>query len=101
MIRVETGPELAEWGGDNEGDAHVDHATPQTGRQGLRVPSEKIHDECPAETGKGRPGIVGDLGAGFGGDEGGERVHVRFDGEFGEGEHNAGEDIDDNLNWGV
>jgi hypothetical protein len=28
-------------------------------------------------------------------------VHVRFDGQFGEGEHNAGEDINDNLDWGV
>jgi hypothetical protein len=99
MIGEGTGPKLAEWGGDNKGDAHVDHATPQTGRQSLRVPSEKIHDECPAQTGKCRPGIVGDLGAGFGGDEGGERVHVRFDGQFGEGEHNASEDINDNLDW--
>ena len=88
-----------EWGGDNEGNAHVDHATPQTGCQGFWVPPEKIHDEGPAQTGKDRPGIVGDLGAGFGGDEGGEWVHIGLDGEFGEGEHNASEDIDDNLGW--
>lgn len=98
MIGEETGPELAKWGGDNQGDAHVDHATPQTGRQGLGVPPEEVHDKRPGQTGKGRPGIVGDRGAGFGGDEGGERVHVGLDGEFREGEHHASEDVDDNLN---
>jgi hypothetical protein len=37
------------------------------------------------------------LGASFRGDEGREWVHVGFDGEFREGEHNAGENINDNL----
>lgn len=76
---------------------HVNHAAPQTRYQGVRVPAENVHDESPAQTGEDGPGVVGDLGAGFGADEGGERVHVGLDGEFGEGEHHACEHVDDDL----
>lgn len=78
-------------------DLHVDHATPQTRHQCLRVPAENVHDKRPGHTGEYRPGIVGNLGAGLGRDEGGEGVHARLDGEFAERQHRARENVDDNL----
>lgn len=64
---------------------HVDHATPQTRHQGLGVPAENVHDHSPGHTGEDGPGMVGDLGASLSAEEGGEGVHVGFDGKFGEG----------------
>lgn len=78
-------------------DIHIDHTTPQARRQGLRVPSENIHDKGPAAAGECGPGVIVNLGPGFGGEERGEGVHVGFDSEFAEGQHHASEDVDDNL----
>ena len=61
------------------------------------MPAENVHDKSPAETGKSRPRMVGDLSTSFGGDKRREGVHVRLDGEFGERKRHTGEDINDNL----
>ena len=45
-------------------------------RQGYQGTSGNVHDEGPGHAGEDGPCVVGDCGAGFGGDEGGERVHV-------------------------
>lgn len=73
------------------------HTAPQTRGKGIRVPAENVHDGGPGHAGEDGPCVVGDCGAGFGSDEGGEGVHVGLDGELGEGEHHAREDVDDDL----
>lgn len=83
--------------GGYRGNLHVYHAAPQTRYQGIGVPAEDVHDEGPSHAGEDGPCVIGDLGAGFRGDEGGERMHVGLDGEFGEGEHHTREDVDDDL----
>lgn len=78
-------------------DIHVDHATAQTGLQGIRVPSENVHNECPSETGKCGPGVLVHLCLGLRGDQRREGVRVRLKSNFREGNHHASEDVDDNL----
>lgn len=64
------------------------------------MPAEDVHDKSPAETCKDRPCIVANLGTSFWCDKGGERVHVRFNGEFGERKSHTSEDVNDNLTIG-
>lgn len=78
-------------------DIHVDHATAQAGLQGIRVPPENVHDECPSEAGKSGPSVLVHLCLGLRGNQRREGVRVRLKSNFREGDHNASEDVDNNL----
>lgn len=61
------------------------------------MPPENIHDHRPGHTRENGVGIIRDLSACIGCDEGGEGVHVRLDSELGESEHHTGEDVNNDL----
>lgn len=72
------------------------HAATQAGLQILWMVTEQGHDRTPGHRGKDRPGIVADLGAeGLVRDDG--EAGALLDGEAGEGQRDAGKDVDDNL----
>lgn len=93
---------------------HVLHTAPQARLDRVGIPAEDVHDEGPAQAGEDGPGPGLDLracgggeegmcqggrgaGCGEGGGGGAGAGSVGLDGEFGEGEHDAGEDVDDDL----
>lgn len=75
---------------------NVRHAAAQAALQLLRVIAEEQHDHAPGDGREGGPGVVADGGAqGLVGDEG--QAGVGLDGELGEAEADAREDVNDDL----
>lgn len=75
---------------------NVRHAAPQARLQLLGVVAEYQHDGGPGEGRKGRPGVLVDLGVqGLGRDDG--EADAGLDGDAGEGEGGAREDVDNDL----
>src|SRR5690349_6210550 len=83
----------------------VGHAAAQAALQVLGVPAEEPHDETPAAGGEDGPGVLGDgFADALAADYRQARVPAarpvgagRADGELGEGQDDAGEDVDDDL----
>lgn len=74
----------------------VAHAAAQTGLQLLAVVAEEVHNKSPAGGGEDGPGVVADGRGPPGlGDEG--QAVAGLDGDAGEGEDDAREDVDDDL----
>lgn len=74
----------------------IRHAAAQAGLQVLWVVAEQGHDGAPGHRGKDGPGVVADLGAkGLVGHDG--EAGALLDGQAGEGQRDAGKDVDDNL----
>jgi hypothetical protein len=78
---------------------HVHHTTPQTRRQGLRVPPEDIHHHGPGHTRENGVGIIRDLSTCVGRNERREGVHIGLHSEFGEGKHHSREHVNYDLEY--
>jgi len=77
-------------------DVDVVHAAAQAGLQVLGVVAEQIHDHGPRDGSEDGPGVVGDAaGEGLARDH--RQAGAGRDGYPGEGEDDAGEDVDDDL----
>lgn len=61
------------------------------------MPAPNIHNRRPGHASKDRVCVIGDLCACFGRDKRGERVHIRLNSDFGEREHHARENVNDDL----
>lgn len=76
----------------------ITHTTPQAGLQILGVVPEQPHDHAPADAGEDGPGVVAHAGAeGLPRDQGEGEGGPLLDAQAGEGEDDAGKDVNDNL----